>query len=93
MVLALPLLYFAMQPPSASRSLGLAWPLLTGALGYLLYFGWQPLRGFPLCRGYGITFTTTLYMTAFVAITVLHMIGHAAHTAFVQQASHRSARV
>jgi hypothetical protein len=81
MVLCLPLLYFATQPAGLSRTVGLVWLLLTGALGYLLYYGWSPLHAFGPCRGYGLTFTTTLVMTGFVGLTVLHMIGHAAYAA------------
>jgi hypothetical protein len=81
MVLCLPMLYFAAEPPSWSRTLGLVWLLVTGALGYLLYYGWQPLHAFGPLQGHGLGFTTTLTMTSFVGLTVLHMLGHAARAA------------
>jgi hypothetical protein len=85
MVLCLPLLYFVAEPPSWSRTLGLAWLLLTGSLGYLLYFGWQPLRSIWLFRGYGLTFANTLAMTCFITLTTLHMIAHATGVAMAEQ--------
>jgi hypothetical protein len=85
MVLCLPLLYFVAEPASWSRTLGIAWLLLTGSLGYLLYYGWQPLHSIWLFRGHGLGFTTTLYMTWFIGLTTLHMIAHSAHGAMAQQ--------
>jgi hypothetical protein len=85
MVLCLPLLYIATEQASWSRTLGVAWLLLTGSLGYLLYFGWQPLHAVWLFRGYGLTFPNTLYMTCFISMTTLHMVAHAARVAIVKQ--------
>jgi hypothetical protein len=84
MVLCLPMLYFVAQPTGWSRTLGLVWPLLTGALGYLLYYGWQPLRAIGLFQGHGMAFATTLYMACFVGLTVLHMLAHAARQGYSQ---------
>jgi hypothetical protein len=81
MVLALPLLYWAAEPPSWSRTVGLGWLLLTGALGYLLYFGWSPLHGLPLFEGNGLGFTNTLYMSSFIMLTTLHLIAHSVRRA------------
>jgi hypothetical protein len=78
MVLCLPLLYWVAEPASWSRTVGLAWLLLTGALGYLLYYGWTPLHRVPLFEGYGLGFANTLVMTWFITLGTLHMIGHAA---------------
>jgi hypothetical protein len=85
MVLCLPLLYFAAQPPSWSRTVGIAWILLTGALGYLLYYGWPPGRGDGWFPGYGQSFTTTLDMTIFLTLTTLHMIVHSVGYAAAEQ--------
>jgi hypothetical protein len=85
MALCLPLLYFAAEQASWSRTVGLAWLLLTGSLGYLLYFGWQPLHAIWLFRGHGLTFANTLYMTCFITLTTLHMIAHAARVAMAEQ--------
>jgi hypothetical protein len=85
MVLCLPLLYFIAQPASWSRTLGIVWLLLTGALGYLLYYGWQPLHTFWLFAGYGQSFATTFYMAWFITLTALHMVAHAAGVAMAQQ--------
>ena len=81
MVLCLPLLYFAAEPPSWSRTVGLSWLLVTGALGYLLYFGWSPLRDLWLFKGHGLGFANTLGMTWFICLTTLHMLGHASRAA------------
>jgi hypothetical protein len=85
MVLCLPLLYFVAEPESWSRTLGIAWLLLTGSLGYLLYFGWQPLHPIWLFRGHGLTFANTLTMTCFITLTALHVIAHAARVAMAEQ--------
>ena len=85
MVLCLPLLYLVAEPAGWSRTLGIAWLLLTGSLGYLLYYGWQPLHSVWLFRGYGLGFPNTFYMTCFITLTALHMIAHAASAAMAQQ--------
>jgi hypothetical protein len=86
MVLCLPLLYFVAEPAGWSRTLGIAWLLITGSAGYLLYYGWRPLGSFWLFKGYGQTFATTLYSTCFITLTTLHMVAHAARSA---RAGHR----
>jgi hypothetical protein len=91
MVLCLPLLYFVAEQASWSRTLGIAWLLLTGSLGYLLYFGWQPLHAIWLFRGHGLTFANTLTMTCFMMLTTLHMIAHSARVAMVEQDKHSPA--
>ncbi len=85
MVLCLPLVYFVAEPVGWSRTLGIAWLLLTGSAGYLLYYGWRPLAPFWLFKGYGLGFMNTFYMTCFITVTTLHLVAHASRAALIQQ--------
>jgi hypothetical protein len=75
LILCLPLVFFLDDLGKPQHALGAAFMFLTGAFGYVLFAGWDPLRGsWVLFRGWHQTFPTYYYITLFVGVTVVQMI-------------------
>lgn len=76
--LIVPLMFFAADVDRMSRAIGVALMLCTGAFGYLLYAGYEPLRGVVMFRGWKQYFPTYYFLSWAIGLTCLYMFGLAA---------------
>ena len=73
--LCVPLVFFAGDLAKPQPALGAAFMFLTGLLGYVLFSGWEPLRGsWAVFRGWHQTFPTYYYLSCLIGVTVAQMI-------------------
>ena len=85
-ILCVPLLFFAPRLERWPHGLGLAYMLLTGVAGYVLFGGWEPLAGqLNFFRGWKQYFQTYYYLSWMINLTACWMLAMAGARAYAAQ--------
>ncbi len=89
LILLIPLLYFAERRERPFYGFSLGFMFLTGAAGYLLFAGYEPLAArFVALRGWGQQFQTYYYLSWAIGITAMSLLAVASLEARTASAEH-----